>query len=101
MKKWVKIFLVILLFPIFVYVVVVEVIMIKEAVGCSRWNPENCDYSCSVNSDCKLVSCGTCVNIGESYSTGRTTIFGKMFVSGQCIPGTCECVNNKCEYVLG
>lgn len=98
MKTWIKILLGIILILIFIYIVVLGVLMIKDSRGCSAFNPENCDYSCEDNSDCKFMAC-TCVNQDETYSTTRNTFFGQQFISRSCALETCECKNNICNFI--
>ncbi|MFC2143146.1 hypothetical protein ACFLQN_01985 [Candidatus Aenigmatarchaeota archaeon] len=57
---------------------------------CSIYHPENCDYSCSTDDDCKSVACD-CVNKDETYDTKNIAI--------SCIAYTCQCIDNTCESV--
>ena len=69
--------------------------MITDNSNCSFWNSENCEKSCTVDSDCRQSNCCSCLNKDESCSLTR----GFENVLPNCVQATCGCVNNLCETV--
>lgn len=68
-----------------------------EGYKCSRWNKENCDKSCSVDSDCAQSMCCDCMNQREQCSTVKKLFgFEIIKVHLQCIETTCKCINDQC-----
>ncbi len=68
-----------------------------ESFKCAIFNFQNCDVSCSADSDCKESNC-YCVNIRESVSNCHLEFPSFMYtcVSPSCIAFKCECVDGKC-----
>ena len=87
--KWTALCLIIaVILGIFIYVYI-------ENHKCSLQNKENCDVSCSGNTDCRAhLGCGECMNIEQECSTSR---YGKITSIEWYYPLECQCVNNKCE----
>lgn len=70
---------------------------IKEKAECSFWNRENCDKSCSVDSDCAQSMCCDCMNKKEHCSTTKKLLgFEIIRKRLQCIQTICECINSQC-----
>jgi len=69
--------------------------MIVDDSNCSFWNPENCDKSCTLDSDCAQGACCSCINKDESCSLSKG--FENIFTN--CVQVTCKCVNNICETI--
>ena len=68
---------------------------------CSFWHPENCDYKCYSDADCKRSRCGACMNTKEACSTERRAglLYGEI-AQPFLAPATCKCIENKCETII-
>lgn len=67
-----------------------------EKNQCNYWNPDKCNYQCESSADCRSAMCG-CINKEEKFSSCRGFSIFEECVVADCVPGNCECINNKCE----
>jgi len=80
----------------------VDQIMIRlPTPGCSTFNPEKCDKTCTIDEDCRSAcGCG-CINTEEECKTGKRGLISGISMMPQCIQAECKCIAENCKYIGG
>lgn len=76
---------------------------------CSAWHPENCDYFCETDSDCRPTMCGYCINSEQEFITCKKDYGFNPFgikeaicmIPQECMYDgekiNCKCIDNSCN----